>query len=722
MGEDPATTNGNDLTPASHKRVRFGTFEVDLRAGEVRKGGLRIKLHRQPFEVLAMLLERPGEVVTREELQQKLWLSDTFVDFEHGLNKAINKLREALGDDADNPRYIETLPRRGYRFVGPIAPPVQDTVTEEKREESSPGRSRRKLWGKWWKFAALIGGVPLLAGLGAYLLSSRPRIHSDTLRPVPFTTYPGYESSPSFSPDGNEIVFVWFQPPPANGGDLYVKQIGQERAVRLTNHEAAFLAPAWSPDGRNIAFAMAGKDGNGIYLLPALGGPERRLVNFGDSNPWPLTLSWSAESRRLVFAKADPPTILHRVHVVDVETAEERVLPVLSPDCLMSGQPTFSPNGKYLASACVLAGSGGNRIYVQRAEGGGAHEVTLVRGPSFKLNGLAWTADSRSLVYSAEGSLWRVPATGGTPERLPFAHDAETPTVASVGNRLAYAQTSYHPDIWRIELATQKKPTGPASKLILSNSGQTNPRISPDGKRIAFESWLSGNHELWLCDANGSNLAQMSFFGETLTGTPSWSPDSHSIVFDSRASGHQELYVVSVDGGRPQKLVTGTPNASTPSWSSDGRWIYFLSEPPMAVWKVPKDGGIAVRLTKEGYYPQESPDGERVFYVVGGHPSELWSVPVNGGDERREEGMPTLQSDAHWTPAQGGIYFININGSQEHFSIYYFDFSTRHIDKVSELPGLDIWGGISVSSDGRTLLFSAVDHYDSDIMLVEGFR
>src|ERR1700692_2626704 len=97
--------------------VRFGNFEVDLPSGELRRGGLKVKLSGQPFEVLVTLLEKPGQVVTREELHQKLWAQDTFVDFEHGLNKAINKVRDALGDDADNPRFIETLPRRGYRFV-----------------------------------------------------------------------------------------------------------------------------------------------------------------------------------------------------------------------------------------------------------------------------------------------------------------------------------------------------------------------------------------------------------------------------------------------------------------------------------------------------------------------------------------------------------------------------------------------------------------------------
>ncbi|MGB2675540.1 MAG: winged helix-turn-helix domain-containing protein [Candidatus Acidiferrum sp.] len=128
MGERPAIPHGNVVTSASNGRVRFGTFEVDLCAGELRKSGLKIKIHGQPIEVLVTLLERPGEVVTREELQQKLWASETVVDFEHGLNKAINKLREALGDDANNPCFIETLPRHGYRFIAPVNPHSQPTI------------------------------------------------------------------------------------------------------------------------------------------------------------------------------------------------------------------------------------------------------------------------------------------------------------------------------------------------------------------------------------------------------------------------------------------------------------------------------------------------------------------------------------------------------------------------------------------------------------------
>src|SRR5215472_3021924 len=134
------------------RMVRFATFEVDLSARELRKGGVKIKVYGQPFEVLAMLLERPGEIVTREELKQKLWPTDTFVDFDHGVNTAIKRLREALGDSAENPRFVETVPRRGYRFIAPVdaaaaasesSPSVRDNAEAESFPETPINRRKR---------------------------------------------------------------------------------------------------------------------------------------------------------------------------------------------------------------------------------------------------------------------------------------------------------------------------------------------------------------------------------------------------------------------------------------------------------------------------------------------------------------------------------------------------------------------------------------------------
>ncbi len=152
--------------PVTARVVRFGVFEVDLQEAELRKSGIRIKLQEQPFQILTMLLERPGQTVTREELQRQLWSADTFVDFDHSLNSSVKKLREALGDDSDNPRFIETLHRRGYRFIAPVDSARAPTI--ERSAPSAPAAGRRL-----WKL--LVPALVLVAAVigGAFYLRSR---------------------------------------------------------------------------------------------------------------------------------------------------------------------------------------------------------------------------------------------------------------------------------------------------------------------------------------------------------------------------------------------------------------------------------------------------------------------------------------------------------------------------------------------------------------------
>ena len=200
--------------------IRFGIFEVDLQAGELRRQGSKIKLQEQPFQVLAMLLERPEEVVTREELQKKLWPADTFVDFERGLNRAINKLREALGDDADSPRFIETLPRRGYRFVAPVETAdarvaetaagnrlvlIQPDPSHRAEKNVLTARAPRRQVLPW----AAAGVLAVIAVFGYWKPWRAPQIVAD--RPfsqVDLDVGPEEFSQPAISPDGTRIVFV----------------------------------------------------------------------------------------------------------------------------------------------------------------------------------------------------------------------------------------------------------------------------------------------------------------------------------------------------------------------------------------------------------------------------------------------------------------------------------------------------------------------------------
>jgi len=689
---------------------------------------------------LRLLLEAEGKVVTREQLRGALWPDDTFVDFEHGVNTAVKKLRQALEDSAERPKFVETLPKIGYRFIAPV-----EWIADESRRNPQPRvvpigpgpmavpplatreqGHRPASWG--WRFAAVGMGLLLLVAIGGYLLRTRLQTSSDKLTITPFTTFPGFEIGPSFSPDGNQIVFAWFGYEKEFQFDLYVKQVGQERVVQLTHHPAVFLAAAWSPDGRSIAFMrQAEPEATGIYLISSLGGSERKLTGFTPYfGGWdPIALSWSADGRWLAFAKAsssamktDSSRQRFSIHLVNVQTTEERTLPDPARDCVHTWQPAFSPDGKYLASVCVL-GEGVAKIYVQTPDGNQSREVTGARS-SEGFAGIAWAADSQSLLYSSDQHLWRAPLSGGKPEALLFAQDVESVAVARTGNRLAYAQVRHPNSIWKLELASPVKSAGTAAKLISSSRGDMGPHISPDGKSLAFQSWRSGSPEIWVCDRDTSNPVQLTFFGGAQTGAPNWSPDGRRIVFDLRTSGNAELYIVNVDGGPPKRFPTGTANASNPFWSVDGHWIYFNTERPDAIWKVPVEGGTAVRLTegKGQTTPLESADGRRVFfYKIEAEHSEAWSASVNGGDERRVMGMP---DDVAWVPGRKGIYFIN--GSKRHFSLNHFDFATQHVQKIADLPGLFYIGGPNLSLDGRAFLFSGIEHSEGDVVLVEGFR
>jgi DNA-binding winged helix-turn-helix (wHTH) protein len=340
----------------SPRLVRFGTFEVDLPAGEVRKGGVKLKLTGQPFQVLAILLERPGEVVTREEMQKRLW-PDTFVDVDHNLNTAINKIREVLGDSAESPRFVETLPRRGYRFIGelkPPVPPVKELVAEPvvTVEPDRGWRSRQQ----WLKIAAgaLVIAVVALATAVAYRWHRPQRPQGqEALTAVPFTALSGQETAPTFSPDGSRIAFAWNgDPAPGTKGfDLYVKAIGSETLLRLTRHPSEWISSAWSPDGTQIAFhRMAGADA-GIYVVPALGGPEENYglpecLGLGVGGPMSM-ISWSPDGKWIAFnnVSGDEHAMMS---LLSTETLETERLPN-GANCLKQGQPAFSHGGEYLA-------------------------------------------------------------------------------------------------------------------------------------------------------------------------------------------------------------------------------------------------------------------------------------------------------------------------------------------------------------------------------------
>jgi len=714
--------------------IRFGVFEVDLGAGELRKQGLKVRIQDQPFQILSILLERPGEVVTREELCQRLWPDGTFVEFDHSVSTAISKLRDALGDTAENPRFVETLARRGYRFIAPAdLKRAGDSRQVTKVREPAPWRSgyRRLVW---------VAGILLLLGSVAvavwFIRSSRTEPES-LLSAVPLTTYPGVEGSPSFSPDGNQVAFSWDGEKQDNR-DIYVKLVGSGMPLRLTTNPATEDRPAWSPDGRLIAFLreLPGEKA-AVLLVPALGGPEhkvaettaRRLSNVPSLFNGP---AWSPDSKWLVIADKSSATEPYALFLLSIESSEKRRL--TTPPAQSAGDlfPAFSQDGRTLAFIRTIGSAGfASDIYLLDLSGdlapiGPPKQLTF---GNRMVGGLAWTPDGQEIVFSSGTliafDLWRIAVSGsGKPRPLAsLGNNTIDPAISRQGHRLAYSQESWDMNICRAEVAAPGSSRNPPTKFIASTRVDAGPQFSPDGKKIVFVSGRSSRSgfEIWACDSDGSNATQLTSLN-VQSGTPHWSPDGERIAFDSNVEGQWEIYVMSANGSKPQRLTTNPAKDDSPSWSRDGKWIYFCSDRTGEdqVWKMAASGGEAIQLTRKGgYLALESADGKFLYYSKSFSGTSLWKIPVEGGEETQV--LESLGDYDNFVLADHGIYFIPKSDAASGFSIQFFSLVTGKIRPILKADKPTTYG-LSVSPDGRWILYSQLDQAGSDLMLVENFR
>ena len=694
--------------------IRFGRFELSADTGELRKDGARLKLSGQAIQVLAMLASRPGELVTREELQQMLWPGASFGDPEHGLNAAVNKLRDTLGDSAVGPKYIETVPGRGYRFIAVLESHAGSPEPEPPQLESP----KPALWKR--KTTIAVAACLLIAGLLYPWIAPRMerllRLYEmQRLSAVPLTALAGNVWYPTFSPDGSQIAFTWDGGNDPKQAGLYAKVVGNDKLLRLTDNGSG---ASWSPNGTNIAFLRCSSEESAVFLISPLGGPVRRIASTGNgiNSYGGSELSWSPDGKHLAYVyhpgdSASTNTQLLYLLALDTEQGT-----AIKTGCSLATSPAFSPRGDYLAWIC-FDGFSSASINLQRLSDGSVSQ--LLRWPGL-ISSLAWSRDERHIAFSSEeGDIWDVAlANPGRPEKLPVGHDADSLTVSPASDRLGFTQSRENVNIWRLDLS-EAEAQPHAQKLISSSRKQYSPDFSPDGNKITFDSNRSGHTEIWVSDADGSNAVQLTSLGIQETGSARWSPDGTQIAFDSRVGGESNVYIVDSHGGVPRKLATDIHGNNVPRWSHDGAWIYFENGEDArqpSVWKVSPNGGHAIRLANEGERPIESPDGLWVYFI---RQNRLWRIKPDGTDQQKVTDSPLLAGDK-WAPVGPGIYFLSL-AQQE---ISFFDFVTGKVRTVYKMeksqPGYA--GSLAVSRDGKWLLFPQLDEASSDIMMVENWR
>jgi Tol biopolymer transport system component/DNA-binding winged helix-turn-helix (wHTH) protein len=701
----------DDLKQSNERLVRFQGFELNPQTGELRKGATQIRLQDQPLKVLMALLLRPGQLVTREELGKLIWPEETFGDVDHAINLAVTKLRSSIGDSADLPHLIETLPRRGYRFIGQVDGRVPSA--SEQVNDAPSLRSSLRTIGIWTVVASFFALAVVLV-----YRQTRSEPQSPPLAPRPFTSLPGIETAPAFSPDGSRIAFAWKGDATSDedGFDLYVKAIGSETTLRLTRHPSEWLSLAWSPDGTEIAFhRIAGAD-TGIYAVPSLGGPEKKLRSTRAPYVVVTPISWSPDGKWIAFAESSPTEVGDRISLLSVETLEVHAWPH-NPRCTHEAQPKFSHSGRSLSYSCV--GHQFVEIYTVPFAGGTPQLVVALADGLF---GSEWSADDTRLVFSQrspEGAdLREVDLSNDAVRQFLFSSSASWPSISARGNRLAYSAASESVNIWRRDLL---HPKSPAVKVIFSTRRQNNAQYSPDGRLIAFESTRAGRWDLWMSNSDGTNPVQLSRLNLN-TGHPRWSPDGQKVAFHAFSAANLsqlEVYVVDISERIPRKLVTNLKTAYDPTWSADGKWIYVRSklrdENSPEICRLPSGGGQAVPLS----IVSEGLDDEVFYFADRRFRSAIRGVSLRGGPKAFPlDGMPQVNNWNAWTAVHGGIYFVPVGLPD---TLRYYDFASRELHDVLRLQK-DFSDGLSISPDGRYLLYSQIDDRNSDIMVVENYR
>lgn len=767
----------------------FGVFRLDVAARQLKRAGEAVPLAPKVYDLLVFMLAHYGQPISKEELLKNVW-PDSFVSDEN-LSRHVSTLRKILNEGGDGLKFIETLPKFGYRFTDqvrllapssepaetastpapPLAPELEPTVlpaalpdlgearevavaaswvTQAKPKASAQPVSRFRILaplganGKgdvvvaadvqlapvFLKRRAVLfslGLVALLAcALGLYKWakpSSHVLLRSGSPPTVtPATSFQGRENYPAFSPDDRQLAFTW------DGGregttDIYVKLLGTETPLQLTNDPAEEISPVWSPDGLSIAFMRFTTSGAGIYLVPALGGPERELLT-GFWSDWTTIpsgrLAWSPDGQSIVFAGTTKAaqTNLH-LYQLSLNGLKQQQLTATDED---DRCPAFSPDGQTIAFI-----RGWDEIYLLPVNGGTARRLTF---DSKRIYGLAWTPDGQEIIFSSARSggatLWKIAVAGGTPEALqPGGEQVSNLAVSHQRNRLAYTQTVRDLNLWQLALPQPGSPTQKPPAPVLFNAStrqESQPQFSPDGKKVVFVSLRSGHWELWLCDEQGQQPVQLTHLNGPFVASPRWSPDGSQIAFESRAKQDQpDIFIVEASGSAAPRRVTLEATAEIrPAWSQDGQWLYFSSNRSgdYQLWKQPVGGGPAIQLTQQGgREAYESFDGQFLYYTRSPNEPGIWRVPVSGGAETRvlEQGR-----QGAWALHPQGIYQIKA-ATKTPGTIEFFSFATARSVVLAAFEKDDLYG-CTISPAGRHLLWSQIDRNESDLVLIDNFQ
>ncbi|MEM9553653.1 MAG: winged helix-turn-helix domain-containing protein [Acidobacteriota bacterium] len=660
------------------------------------------KLQPRVMVVLQCLASDPGEPWSRQQLLDTAW-SDVVVGDE-ALTMAISKLRRALGDSSRSPRFVETIPKQGYRLVCPV------DADREPDDDPKPSMPEPGRWDPRW---VLVGLVAVLLVLAAVL--SLPRApstaRSEPVVDIRLTSQPGPESQAEVSPDEQHVAYVQ-QGPPRTGPGVYTMALDGRSLRRLAEGKAS--SPVWSPDGGRIAYTAYRQDRTELRIVTLLGGDPKVLTSAG---PCPLAgIDWSPDGRWIVASLPTADGQTCAAFAVDVDTAE-RIQLTFPPAGSFDSRPTYSPDGTRLAFSRGET-SFVHDLHVVPVRGGAPRRLTT---DGQRIWGFDWMDDGDALVMASNRQgrfqLWRVPLDGGPPTWIPVpAENVRFPSIT--GETLVFDSYELGAGIWRVDPGSE-----PRSEPVLgSKSRDSNPRHDPEGRRVAFVSDRSGAREVWLV-ADGDGPRRLSSLGATQITGPQWSPDGRFLVFGALVGDTQSIHILDVEDGTTWELEGPGESGQLghPSFSADGASIYVALGrfSDWTLWRVPVHGGSPVAVVDHGVFGRESSDGATLFYTDG-QDRQIWRMPITGRDATPVTEDLAPAGASAWSLVADEIVYLRASDDGSQLVRHRIEGEAPEI--LASLPQGLLASSISISPLDGSILFSRYRTIESDVRLVTGFR
>jgi Tol biopolymer transport system component/DNA-binding winged helix-turn-helix (wHTH) protein len=672
-------------------QFRFDDFVLDLDAYRLERSGVPVALEPKAFDVLALLIQRPEHLFTKQAIFDAVWPDTTVTD--HALTRVIAQLRRALGDEAREATYIETIPTRGYRWIRPVVrvTPVMSLTGVD--SGPPPRRGDGPLsWSALSRRRSSVLAVILLAAAGMALVlwtggaatpadGDAPAGDPHALSwPVQLTTHPGLDLHPSLSPQGDALAYVSDR---SGAFEIYVRGLtGTATETPLTHDQGHNVQPAWSPDGRFIAYHSSRR--GGIWVIPARGGIPRQVAATG-SKP-----AWSPDNRRIAYQSDEHIDVTpsafgaqsgSTIWVVGADGQDARQVTRAGEPVGGHAAPAWSHDGRYLAFT-LFEGGADNGVWLLTLTSGETRP--LARGPG--LYDVVFAPDDTALYASGgEALLVRIPFNADRPSDTARREVIPVPGVPGVrgvsvspdGRRLAFAGPALNSHIWAQPVTPDGIPRGEPRALTDDTSRRNSlPVVSPDGTRVAYMSTRTGTApHVWVLEVEGGDRIQISS-DETANFKPNWFPDGRRVAFLSNRAGRLGVWAVDIATRREELWLDGTTGPDI------GRVKGRLAEFDMS----PSSTRAAFSMITE-------PSGRRVIYAASLTPFEPRALT----DGSASVGYPS------WSPDERSLAVEVKDDASTHAGV--IDIATGRLRMLTRERG-ETWVR-SWSPDGRKVAFAA---------------